>query len=269
MSDYDRDTQHLSLMENGAYQRLLNYYYDKQKPLPIDHGALYRICRAFAPEEQTAVQTVVNQFFSLEADGWHQKRADEEIEKAKKISAAKAKAARIKANGRTESGHSEGKAENEKPVSERTPAQSLHNDCTIDAQVDAEQVHVQHNSQITDHNTQNTSHRSQVTDHKKNESSSCADKPRTGSDRKVCDDDFIAELQASEAYKMLNVRLIYNRMLVWCNRNKKPASQKRLLGWLNREDLPMGNGNGSYQQNPGPQGGSGNNFEFQPRNVIR
>jgi uncharacterized protein YdaU (DUF1376 family) len=269
MSDYDRDTQHLSLMENGAYQRLLNYYYDKRQPLPADNDALFRISRAFKPEEQAAVQAVIKQFFNLEADGWHQKRADEEIEKAKQISAARAKAARIKTSGKTGPGHSEGKAENETPTSERdTPAHALQNGCKTPAQVDAKQVHVQHISHNTDHNTQLTDHNSQVTTHRKTTAVSRADEPRAGSRSKPCDDDFIAELQASEAYKMLNVRLTYNRMLIWCQRNKKQATQNRLIGWLNREDLPMGNGNGSYQQSSGKPGSPGSDFEFKPRSRV-
>jgi len=246
MSDYDRDTQHLSLTENGAYQRLLNYYYDKQSPLPIDNGALFRISRAFTPDEQAAVQVVVEQFFTLEADGWHQKRADEEIAKAKKISAAKAKAARIKASGRTGPGHSEGKAENEKPGSERdTPAHALHNPCTTAAQVDAEPVHVQHISHNTDHKSQ--THNSQITNHKVQKNREGARESARQPHTKLCDDDFIAELQAEEAYKTLSVRLVYNKMLVHCRHSGKHPTRRRLIAWLNREDQPMGNGNGTSQ----------------------
>ena len=269
MSDYARDTQHLSMTEHGAYRLLLDYYYEKKTPLPANEIALYRICRAFTPDEQAAVKAVLIQFFNNESDGWHQKRADIEIQKAKEISAVRSRAAKQKTNGRTESTHSEGTAENEKVAGERIVAangQQTSGKSSANKPANGQHLHTQdHNSQ--DHKI--TSHNSQVTDHKKKAAETRADKPRAGSRGTNCDDDFIAELQTSEAYKMLNVRLTYNRMLIWCQRNKKQATRNRLIGWLNREDLPMGNGNGSYQNSNGLQSSARSGYEFKPKSVIR
>lgn len=80
--DYMRDTGHLTLAEDGAYNRLLDHYYASRKPLPNDPNALIRICRAFTPDEQDAVESVTSQFFSVGDDGkLHNNRADEEIAK--------------------------------------------------------------------------------------------------------------------------------------------------------------------------------------------
>ena len=83
---FQNKTGHLSLMEMGAYDRLLDWYYLNRKPIPDDWVQMHRICRAVAPDEQAAVQVVVSQFFVLEKDGWHNKTADEEIAKAQGIS---------------------------------------------------------------------------------------------------------------------------------------------------------------------------------------
>ena len=69
VGDYQRKTLHLSLVEHGAYALLLDQYYSTGKPLDANASALHRICRAFGPDEQKAVQSVLKEFFTLEADG--------------------------------------------------------------------------------------------------------------------------------------------------------------------------------------------------------
>jgi uncharacterized protein YdaU (DUF1376 family) len=77
--DYIRDTAHLSLVQDGAYRRLLDHYYATVAPLPSDLAALYRICRAFDEAERKAVDFVISQFFELRADGYHNARADRQL----------------------------------------------------------------------------------------------------------------------------------------------------------------------------------------------
>ncbi len=80
IGDYQRDTGHLSLIEIGAYDRLLDHVYATENPLPKEIKVLCRICRAVSAEEQAAVELVVNQFFPINEDGQrHNKRADKEI----------------------------------------------------------------------------------------------------------------------------------------------------------------------------------------------
>jgi uncharacterized protein YdaU (DUF1376 family) len=77
--DYTRDTAHLTLMEHGAYRLLLDHYYSTAAPLPSDKQRLYRLCRAFHPEEQAAICAVLHDFFTLGADGYHNARADRQL----------------------------------------------------------------------------------------------------------------------------------------------------------------------------------------------
>jgi uncharacterized protein YdaU (DUF1376 family) len=84
--DYQSKTPHLSMIEHGAYTLLLDHYYTTSQPLPASASVLHRVCRAFAHEEQAAVQSVLQQFFTLEADGYHNSKADKELLKRCEIS---------------------------------------------------------------------------------------------------------------------------------------------------------------------------------------
>ena len=77
--DYLRDTGDLTLVEHGAYHILLHHYYT-QEWLPADRQKLYRICRAFTQEEMTAVDTIVQRYFTENGEGRIKNRkAEEEI----------------------------------------------------------------------------------------------------------------------------------------------------------------------------------------------
>lgn len=79
IGDYAKDTAHLSMLEDGAYRRLLDICYATEKPLPSDERAIFRLVRAQTKAEREAVKAVLGDFFKLKDDGWHQKRCDEEI----------------------------------------------------------------------------------------------------------------------------------------------------------------------------------------------
>lgn len=81
LGDYAQATAHLSFVEDAAYSRLLRKYYAEEKPLPSELRAVQRLIGARTDEEREAVQVVLDEFFTLEGDGWHNKRADAEIEK--------------------------------------------------------------------------------------------------------------------------------------------------------------------------------------------
>lgn len=79
LGDYARDTAHLSMAEDGAYNRLLDFYYAAERPLPLERAEIYRRVRARGKQDQAAVDAVLADFFNLKDDGWHHKRCDEEI----------------------------------------------------------------------------------------------------------------------------------------------------------------------------------------------
>ena len=77
--DYLRDTARLNLTEHGAYSVMLDYYYSDEQPLPADRAEIYLLLRAMRPEDRKAIDKVLDRFFTLEPDGYHQKRVDHEI----------------------------------------------------------------------------------------------------------------------------------------------------------------------------------------------
>jgi uncharacterized protein YdaU (DUF1376 family) len=83
--DYLRDTTRLSLLEHGAYLRLMLAYYGEEEPLPADHAELYTIVSAVSAADKSAVRKVADRYFPVGEDGVRRNgRADEEIAKAQK-----------------------------------------------------------------------------------------------------------------------------------------------------------------------------------------
>lgn len=79
IGDFLKKTAHLSIVEEGVYRRLLDRYYIVEGPLPVDVRECCKLARAASRSERAAVADVLREFFDLRDDGWHQKRADEEI----------------------------------------------------------------------------------------------------------------------------------------------------------------------------------------------
>lgn len=81
LGDYLRDTAHLSMLEDGAYRRLMDAYYIKEQPLPSELRDVYRLARAASKQDKEAVDVVLREFFTHTAEGWRHKRCDEEIQR--------------------------------------------------------------------------------------------------------------------------------------------------------------------------------------------
>ncbi len=79
VGDITQATFGLSLAEFGCYDRLLDAYYSNESPLPLDPSERYRLAGAHTKADRAIVNYVVGRFFVLGVDGWHNKRADEEI----------------------------------------------------------------------------------------------------------------------------------------------------------------------------------------------
>jgi len=78
IGDYMSHTNHLSLLEDIAYRRLLDLYYLHERPLNSGVASVAR--QIGMREHETEVQTVLEEFFKLTEDGWVNKRADLVIE---------------------------------------------------------------------------------------------------------------------------------------------------------------------------------------------
>lgn len=79
IGDYLKDTAHLSATEEGIYTRLLDQYYSREKPLPLDFDKCCKLARACNEAERDAVAMVISEFFQQREDGYHQRRCDLEI----------------------------------------------------------------------------------------------------------------------------------------------------------------------------------------------
>lgn len=90
--DYLTKTRHLTCLEDLAYRRLLDVYYTEEQPLPASPEACARLIAM--RDHQGEVKAVLEEFFTLAEDGWHNDRADEEI------SAYHGRAERARTNGR-------------------------------------------------------------------------------------------------------------------------------------------------------------------------
>lgn len=108
VGDYLRDTARLSLLEHGVYSTLLDYYYADETPTPLDLDEVYRMVRATTPEERRAVIKVLTKFFDKREDGYHNKRADKEIETSRKARENGSKGGRPATGTGTEEGTGDG-----------------------------------------------------------------------------------------------------------------------------------------------------------------
>jgi uncharacterized protein YdaU (DUF1376 family) len=91
ISAIKKRTATLSLMQMGAYDRLLDHYYAEEQPLPGTLDECYRIVSATSNAEKEAVRFVLAKFFVLADGQYRNERADEELVIGlKKIAAAQA-----------------------------------------------------------------------------------------------------------------------------------------------------------------------------------
>ncbi|MRT30797.1 YdaU family protein [Herbaspirillum sp. CAH-3] len=81
LGDYIKDTVSLSMLEDGAYNRLIDQAYQTEEPLPLDVKEVYRMARATSGPERKAVDYVLGKFWTRTDDGYVQKRIQAEIER--------------------------------------------------------------------------------------------------------------------------------------------------------------------------------------------
>lgn len=92
IGDYTSHTAHLSPIEDIAYRRLLDLYYQTESPIPTDLKAVCRQIRM--REHESDVHVVLQEFFELAGDAWVNQRC------AREIADYHAKAEKSRANGK-------------------------------------------------------------------------------------------------------------------------------------------------------------------------
>ncbi len=90
ITSHGYESAHLTNEEDTAYRRLLDLTYGTELPIPDDVNILARRLRVTVD----ALDLVLNDFFTLQEDGWHHARADADI------AAYKKQGARNQANGK-------------------------------------------------------------------------------------------------------------------------------------------------------------------------
>lgn len=109
IGDYAVHTRHLSLMEDLAYRRLLDWYYIHERAIPAETQSVARLIGM--REHVAEIDAVLSEFFTPnEAGEWTHSRCDAEIAKAR------AHAERARNNGK------KGGRPSEKPGAEPGPA---------------------------------------------------------------------------------------------------------------------------------------------------
>lgn len=102
IGDFDKATRHLTRLERSIYRDLIELYYDTEIQLNADIKYLCRKILAASKEEVTAVEQVLNEFFTKTPDGWYHDRCEEEIEKYQNAKTQKSEAGKRSAAARQE-----------------------------------------------------------------------------------------------------------------------------------------------------------------------
>jgi uncharacterized protein YdaU (DUF1376 family) len=100
IGDFDRATRHLMRIERSIYRDLLDVYYDTEQQLTLELPILCRKIIARTSEEVTAVEQVLNEFFTKTPTGWYHERCEEEIEAYRSSTSQKSVAGKASAAAR-------------------------------------------------------------------------------------------------------------------------------------------------------------------------
>ena len=84
IADWHLGTSHLSLEEEAIYFRLINFYYDSEKPIPMETQSVFRRLRLGSHSE--AADLILDEFFEQTESGWIHKRCDNILKDYRKTS---------------------------------------------------------------------------------------------------------------------------------------------------------------------------------------
>jgi uncharacterized protein YdaU (DUF1376 family) len=117
IKDYKAHTDHLSLMEDLAFRRMLDWIYLHEKPLPINPSDIAK--RVLMPTHTESIEFVLSEFFELVEDGYINRTATDNIDSFKAKSEKASKSAKVRWDKKPDADemrtHSEGNA-NHKPL---------------------------------------------------------------------------------------------------------------------------------------------------------
>jgi len=76
IADYRKETGYLSLVDHAIYRSLIDTYYLDEAPLSTDIAKLMRTHSIRSASEKASFEMVLNDFFTLESDGYHHSCCD-------------------------------------------------------------------------------------------------------------------------------------------------------------------------------------------------
>lgn len=205
INDFNNATIHLSVEEECMYHRALAWYYSNEKPLPGDKAKIYRFLRATTKKLQTAVNNILDDFFTEKEDGFHQSRCDSEIAEYQSKQAKAVEAGKASANARRKL--NENKADVEKGNNDRS--------ATVQQEVNDRSATVQP-----------TNNQEPTTNNQLNNSLSNADEQKTAD----------AVLEKAEQVKQANAQDIQNWQQPSLEDMRSILFQAGFQGQLNQKD---------------------------------
>ncbi|MCR4299008.1 MAG: YdaU family protein, partial [Gallionella sp.] len=99
-ADYRAKTTHLTFIEDAAYRRLLEAYYERRGPLPANLEGLYRMVASQTSEEREAVRKIAAEFFVDKGGFLHHERCDAELVKQADFIAEQSRKGKLSAQAR-------------------------------------------------------------------------------------------------------------------------------------------------------------------------
>lgn len=205
INDFNNATIHLSIEEECMYHRALSWYYSNELPLPKDKAKIYRYLRATTKKLQTAVNNILDDFFTEKEDGFHQSRCDIEIAEYQSKQAKAVEAGKASANARRKLN------ENKKDVEQGN------NNRSTDVQQEV-------SNRSTD--VQPTNNQEPLTNNQLNNSLSNADEQKTAD----------AVLEKAEQVKQANAQDIQNWVVPTLDSMRSILFQAGFQGQLNQKD---------------------------------
>jgi len=100
IGDFNNATRHLTRVERALYRELIELYYDKEQPLTSDKNRLAKLTICQSEEDISALDAVLEEYFTLEDGLYYNSRCEIEIEKYKANTSAKARAGKASAEAR-------------------------------------------------------------------------------------------------------------------------------------------------------------------------
>lgn len=93
VASWAKDTGHLSPSEEGIYLRLINHYYDTEKPIPLKTNLVFRKLR-LANDSELA-ESILDEFFTKTKDGWIHNHCEKLISEYQKMAERNKKNAKL------------------------------------------------------------------------------------------------------------------------------------------------------------------------------